>query len=46
VSNYVVEDIEELMNKCSVTPAINQIEFNPFLYRRKTVKGSGFRVQG
>ena len=26
VSNYVVEDIEELMQTCSVMPAINQIE--------------------
>lgn len=26
VSNYVVEDLEELMQACAVTPAINQIE--------------------
>ena len=37
VSNYTVEDYEELMAKCSVPPAINQIEVNPFLYRKKTI---------
>mmetsp|Transcript_27407 Transcript_27407/g.63672 ORF Transcript_27407/g.63672 Transcript_27407/m.63672 type:complete len:367 (+) Transcript_27407:44-1144(+) len=37
VSNYAVEDLEELMAACSVPPAINQIEVNPFLYRKNTI---------
>jgi len=37
VSNYVIEDIEELMQSAKVVPAINQIEVNPFLYRKKTI---------
>lgn len=39
VSNYVVEDYQELMASPEVTvqPTINQIEINPFLYRRNTV---------
>ena len=37
VSNYTVEDYKELEAKCSVPPAINQIEVNPFLYRKNTI---------
>ena len=37
VSNYTVEDYEELMEHASVPPAINQIECNPFLYRKSTI---------
>lgn len=37
VSNYAVEDIEELLEQASVVPAVNQIECNPFLYRRETL---------
>ena len=37
VSNYAVEDFQELMASATVTPAINQIEINPFLYRKNTI---------
>ena len=39
VSNYAVEDYEELAGSpgVEVLPAINQIEINPFLYRRETL---------
>jgi len=38
VSNYAVEDFEELMaSGATVTPAVNQIEINPFLYRKQTI---------
>jgi len=37
ISNYAVEDFEELMASATVTPAINQIEINPFLYRKNTI---------
>ena len=38
VSNYAVEDFTELMESgASVTPTINQIEINPFLYRKETI---------
>jgi len=38
VSNYAVEDFEELMaGGATVTPTINQIEINPFLYRKRTI---------
>jgi len=36
VSNYTVEDYKELMESEGVTvvPVVNQIEINPFLYRK------------
>mmetsp|Transcript_45758 Transcript_45758/g.103320 ORF Transcript_45758/g.103320 Transcript_45758/m.103320 type:complete len:350 (+) Transcript_45758:71-1120(+) len=39
LSNYAVEDYEELMAdpRVIVPPSINQIEVNPFLYRRNTL---------
>lgn len=38
VSNYTVEDYKELMSGgASVKPAINQVEINPFLYRKQTI---------
>jgi diketogulonate reductase-like aldo/keto reductase len=38
VSNYAVEDYIELKdNGISIKPAVNQIEINPFLYRKNTI---------
>ena len=39
VSNYAVEDCEELVNdpRLNTLPSINQIELNPFLYRPRTL---------
>jgi len=49
VSNYAVEDFEELMaSGATVTPAINQIEINPFLYRKQTIdffESKGVKMQ-
>jgi diketogulonate reductase-like aldo/keto reductase len=49
VSNYAVEDFEELMaGGASVVPAINQIEINPFLHRAKTTaffESKGVKMQ-
>jgi len=48
LSNYAVEDFTELMQSASVTPAINQIEINPFLYRKQTIEffaGHGVKMQ-
>lgn len=40
VSNYAVEDYEELVGDggTTVPVAVNQIEINPFLYRRETIE--------
>ena len=37
ISNYTIEDYEELMEHATVPPAVNQIEANPFLYRKQTI---------
>lgn len=48
LSNYVVEDYEELSKVMRIPPSINQIEVNPFLYRKRTIdyfQGRGVAVQ-
>lgn len=35
VSNYMVHHLNELLGKCQVTPAVNQIELSPFIYRSR-----------
>ena len=34
ISNYMIRHLGELLNNSSTVPAINQIEFNPFLYQK------------
>ena len=34
VSNYTIAHLEELMASSDVVPAVNQVEFNPFLHQR------------
>lgn len=39
VSNYAVEDIQELVDSgVKELPLVNQIEINPFLYRKETIQ--------
>mmetsp|Transcript_15934 Transcript_15934/g.35879 ORF Transcript_15934/g.35879 Transcript_15934/m.35879 type:complete len:328 (-) Transcript_15934:61-1044(-) len=50
LSNYAVEDYLELMDGSGVTvaPSVNQIEINPFLYRKNTLDfftGKGVALQ-
>jgi len=37
VSNYTIEDYKELKPHVTVQPSVNQIEVNPFLYRKNTI---------
>ncbi|MDX6204802.1 MAG: 2,5-diketo-D-gluconate reductase [Frankiales bacterium] len=39
VSNYSLEQIDELTSATGVTPAVNQIKWGPFLYDHKTFTG-------
>lgn len=32
VSNYTIQHLEELMSKFDIVPAVNQVEFHPYLY--------------
>jgi diketogulonate reductase-like aldo/keto reductase len=34
VSNYTEQHLEDLLRQASVAPAVNQVEFSPFLYQR------------
>jgi diketogulonate reductase-like aldo/keto reductase len=34
VSNYTVTHLEELLGLCHTPPAVNQVEFSPFLYQK------------
>jgi 2,5-diketo-D-gluconate reductase A len=38
VSNYGAAELSQLIERASVPPAVNQIEFNPFAYRRRLVE--------
>lgn len=34
VSNYTISHLEEMLGYAQVPPAVNQVEFHPFMYRR------------
>lgn len=34
VSNYMIWHLEELLNRSSTIPAVNQVEFSPYLYQK------------
>lgn len=34
VSNYMIRHLEELLDRSSVIPAVNQVEFHPYLYQQ------------
>jgi methylglyoxal/glyoxal reductase len=35
VSNYSIRDLNELLHKSDIVPAVNQVEFHPFLYQEE-----------
>ena len=35
VSNYMIWHLEELLNNLSTVPAVNQVEFSPYLYQKE-----------
>ena len=38
VSNFTVAHLEELLHSSSVVPAVDQVEFHPFLYQRELLE--------
>jgi diketogulonate reductase-like aldo/keto reductase len=38
VSNFTIRHLEELLARSSVVPAVNQVEFSPFLYQRELLE--------
>jgi methylglyoxal/glyoxal reductase len=48
VSNYTVRHLKELLGSSDVTPAVNQVEFNPFLYQKELLRfceGEGIQLE-
>jgi diketogulonate reductase-like aldo/keto reductase len=35
VSNYTIKHLEELLSRSELVPAVNQVEFHPFLFQRE-----------
>ena len=38
VSNFTINHLEELLASSSIVPAVNQVEFSPFLYQRELLR--------
>jgi len=38
VSNFTIDKLKELMDKTEIVPAVNQVEFSPFLYQKELLK--------
>ncbi|TMI48878.1 aldo/keto reductase [Candidatus Bathyarchaeota archaeon] len=38
VSNFTIGHLEELLGEYEVTPAVNQVEFHPFLYQKELLE--------
>lgn len=48
VSNYTIKHLEEMKGYANVMPAVNQVEFNPFVYQKELLEycdANGIRVQ-
>jgi diketogulonate reductase-like aldo/keto reductase len=48
VSNYTIRHLEELFGRSKVVPAVNQVEFSPFLYQKDLLgfcKQHGVRLE-
>lgn len=48
VSNYTVRHLEQLLASCKITPAVDQVEFSPFLYQRDLLeycRAHGIRLE-
>lgn len=48
VSNYTVEHLKQLLDRSSIVPAVNQVEFSPFLYQRELLEycqGAGILLE-
>jgi methylglyoxal/glyoxal reductase len=38
VSNYDIEDLKDLLGNFDIAPAVNQVEFHPFLYQQNLLQ--------
>ncbi len=48
VSNYSIEELKETINSSDIVPAINQVEYHPFLYQKDLLrfcKNNGIQLE-
>jgi methylglyoxal/glyoxal reductase len=48
VSNYTIDDLKEILQDSDVVPAVNQVEFHPFLYQKDLLsfcKKNGIQIE-
>ena len=48
VSNYTIDDLKEILQDSDVVPAVNQVEFHPFLYQKDLLsfcKTNGIQIE-
>ena len=48
VSNYMIQHLDELLNGSSAIPAVNQVEFSPYLYQKDLLEfccSSGIQLE-
>ncbi len=48
VSNYTIRHLEEMKEYANLTPAVNQVEFHPFLYQKELLEyceGRGIQLE-
>lgn len=38
VSNYTISHLEDVLASCNITPAVNQVEFHPFLFQKELME--------
>jgi diketogulonate reductase-like aldo/keto reductase len=38
VSNFTIRHLKELLDDCTIFPAVNQVEFSPFLYQKELLE--------
>ncbi|MHA2265712.1 MAG: aldo/keto reductase [Candidatus Thorarchaeota archaeon] len=49
ISNFLLRHLKNLLENCSIVPAVNQVEFNPFLYLTELLdlcQSKGIQLEG
>jgi nitrite reductase/ring-hydroxylating ferredoxin subunit len=41
VSNYTIQELQEILQNADVVPVVNQVEFHPFLYQKELLEFCG-----
>jgi methylglyoxal/glyoxal reductase len=38
ISNYLIEVLKDILDTSDIVPAVNQVEFHPFLYQEQMLR--------